>query len=305
MPGQSDGQPIVLAIVAVFGTTGLAAALVFVFIDQSFESRAFSAHIEYVAWATFAIGLMVVSVMGGVYSLPAWRALHARSDQSARLISYGIALLVTACYDATPQLALRLFLHGTSSDLDHSLFREIALGVLVGLFTLPAVSGLVLAALLLSRDTLPWDQAGGRVALLELLQIRAQLHRFLAVLAMVIGGNVLLAGAFRRAMLAHDPQLTLDPIVLPVYGAMMTGLLAMLYVPAHLAWQSKARGLRDVLYPVPPDGRPNHEWYVARTDFEGMLNLKVSAGTAFATALGLLAPFASSLVTAVAGLNPT
>lgn len=305
VPVPSTRQPIVGAMVAVLIATGVAVALVFAFVKQTDASTKFSDRIEYVTWAALAIGLVVTSVMGGVYSLPAWRALHARSDQTARLISYGVAVFITACYDATPQLGVRWFLHRGSSDLYKSEFREIGLGFLVGLFTLPTVSGLVLAALLLSRAKLPWDGMGAAVAITELSQIRSYLQRFLAVLALVIGGNVLVAGAFRAALLAHSQQPPLEAIVLLVYGAMMTGLLALVYVPAQLAWQAKARALRDELYPLPQDGRPNHDWYISRADLEGMLNLKVSAGATLATALGLLAPFASSLVTAVAGLGPT
>jgi hypothetical protein len=132
-----------------------------------------------------------------------------------------------------------------------------------------------------------------------LLQIRGQLQRFLAVLALVIGGNVLTVGAFRNAMLADAPQLTLEPNILLVYGAMMTGLLALLHVPAYLSWQTRAGELRDELYPLPPDGRPNHDWYLGRSDLEGLLNLKVNAGAAFVTGLGLLAPFATSLIGAL------
>lgn len=289
--------------VAVLTAGGAAAALVTVGIKHSADSAAFSSSTEYITWGTLAIGLVALSVAGGVYCLPAWRALHARSSRSARLTSYGVAVLVTACYDATPQVGLRLLLQHGSSRLSGSIFREIGLGVLVGLFTLPAVSGLVLVALLLSRDKPPWDGAGGRAAITELLGIRAQLQRFLAVLAMVIGANVLTAAAFRGAMLAYAEQPPIDTVVLLLYGAMMTGLLALVYVPAYLAWHTKAGELRDALCPLPPDGHSNHDWYVSRADLEGLLNLKVSAGAAFTTGLGLLTPFLSSLITAVTEIN--
>jgi hypothetical protein len=112
------------------------------------------------------------------------------------------------------------------------------------------------------------------------------LQRFLAVLAIVIAGNILAAAAFRRVMLAYQAQPPIDPSILLVYGAMMTGLLALLYVPAYLGWQTKARELRDALCPLPSDGAPSHDWHVNRADLEGLLNLKVNAGAAFTTGLG-------------------
>jgi len=234
VPDPDARQPVHTAMLAVLVATAAAIVLVAVGVRQTPDSAAFAAHIEYVTWATLAIGLVVVSVMGGVYCLPAWQDLHARSPWSARLASYGVAVLVTFCYDASPPVVFRLFLQGKSSALYLSLFREIGLGLLIAVSTLPALSGLVLAALLLSRAQPPWGKAGGRVAITELSRIRGELQRFLAVSALVIGGNVLAVAAFRGAMLAHEPKLPLQPVVLPVYGAMMTGLLALLYVPAYL-----------------------------------------------------------------------
>ena len=285
--------------VAVFIAAAVATALVTVGVKHTAKSAAFSGSIEYVTWSTLTIGLVVVSVVGGVYCLPGWLYLHRRSPRPARLVSYGIAVLVTLCYDASPQVGVRLFLDRTSSQLYLSTLREATLGVLVGLFTLPTLSGLVLAAILLGRADSPWDGKDTRVAITELLWIRAQLQRFLAVLAMVVAANILGAATFRRVMLAYEPQPPIDSSILLVYGAMMTGLLALLYVPAYLGWQTKARDLRDALCPWPSDGAPTHDWYINRADVEGLLNLKVSAGASFTTGLGLLAPFASSLITAV------
>jgi len=300
---SASAQPIVVAMAAVVTASALAVALVTVGVKHG-KSADFSRPIEYVTWSTLTIGLVVVSAVGGVYCLPGWLNLHRRSSRAARLISYCVAVLVTLCYDASPQVGVRLFLERGSSDLDHSLYREIALGVLIGLFTLPTLSGLVLAALLLSRPQPPWgDTTSNLVAITDLLWIRGQLQRFLAVLAMVIAGNILVAAAFRRLLLVYRNQPPIDSSILVVYGAMMTGLLALLFVPAYIAWLSKARMLRDELCPWPSDGIPGHEWYVSRVDLEDLLNLKVSASAAFTTGLGLLAPFASSLIT-VAGISP-
>jgi hypothetical protein len=64
-------------------------------------------------------------------------------------------------------------------------------------------------------------------------------------------------------------------------------------------WQNRAEELRDELHPLPPDGRATHDWYTSRADLEGLLNLKVNADTAFIRGLGLLAPFAGSVISAV------
>jgi hypothetical protein len=280
MLNVSIRQPIIATMVVVLVATATAAALVWVGVGSGTYSR----HAEYLTWGTLTVGLVGVSVAGGIYCLPAWRDLRARSPLPARLLSYVLSAFIVLCYDACLELVGRVYLGQKPPELPLGAYREIGLISLIGLPTLPALSGLVLAALLLSRKKLPWDRAGGGIAITELLRIRGHLQRFLTVLALVIGGNVLTLGALGTALNAATLP-PIPPTILLVYGAAMTSLLAMVYVPAYLAWQARAGELRDELHPLPTDGRPNHDWYIGRADLEGLLNLKVNAGAAFVTGL--------------------
>jgi hypothetical protein len=127
----AGSHPVALAIAVVVIATGVAAAVVTIGVRATPKSRAFSDHIEYITWATLAIGLVAVAVTGAVFSVPAWRDLHARSGWPARFISYGVGLLITLCYDASPGIVVRLLMQRGSAPLYGSLFREIALGVMV------------------------------------------------------------------------------------------------------------------------------------------------------------------------------
>lgn len=283
--------------VAVLVATVAAAALVLLCVAGTTQSKVFSDQIAYKIWGILAIGFVGASWAGAAYSTPARRHLNDLASCPARAISYVVALLIIL-FAASPQLMVRLSLQHPSP-LDGGLFREIALGFLVLVPTLRVLSGLVLAALLLSQEKLPWDSTSGRgFDIREMLRIRAHLHLFLAVVALVIGGSILVIAAFRVALLGYAPQPPLY-FILPVYGLVMTGLLALLYVPAYLAWRTKAQEVLDAVYPLPHDGRPNHDWYIGRADLEGLLNLKMNAATAFATGLGLLTPLASSLISAL------
>lgn len=298
-------QPLVAAIAVVAVAAVLSTLLVAVGLTGDRESETFAGNVEYAIWAALMVGLISVSAAGGVYCMPAWFLLWSHSPRSSRLISLAVAVVVTFCYDASPQLGARLILHRASSALTASVEREIALGVLVGIFTLPALSGLTLAALLLNQRNLPWDGRTSSAAITALLDMRGHVHRFLAVLAVVIGGNILAAAAFRRAMLAYVPEPPIDTTILLAYGAMMTGVLALLYVPTYVALQSRSRELLDALCPLPVQGCPPHDWFVNRSDLEGLLELKVHTGRAVTVALGLLTPFVSSLISAVTDIRAT
>lgn len=305
IPDPCKPQPVLSATLIVIAAASAAAALATVGVSQPDQAVQYSRLPEYGIWATLMIGLVGVSVAGGIYSWPTWRELHARSSQRERLVSYVLAFFIVLVYDASPELVGRAYLQRSSPPIPYEVLREIGFILLIGFAALPAAGALVLAGLQLSRRTRPWNVEGG-VIIAELLRIRVQLQRLLTVLALVIGGNVLTIGAMRNAVTAYEAtqhevqqlQSIPDELLL-VYGMSMTGLLALVYIPTYLAWQTRAAEQCDRLYPLPPDGRASHDWYIGRSDLEGLLGLKASVGVVFTTGLGLIAPFASSLVSAI------
>lgn len=152
------------------------------------------------------IGLVGVSVAGGIYSWPTWRELHARASHRERLVSYILSAFIVLFYDASPEFVGRVYLQRSPPPIPYQVFREIGFILLLGLAALPAAGALVLAALRLSRRTQPWDGAGGGVIVTELMRIRVKLQRLLTVLALVIGGNVLTIGAMRNAVMAYEVE---------------------------------------------------------------------------------------------------
>ena len=75
-------------------------------------------------------------------------------------------------------------------------------------------------------------------------------------------------------------------------------MIALIFMPAYVAWQARVSELRDTLHPVPKDGRPEHEWFQARDDLDALLVARTSVGRVFATVFSVLAPLTASVVTA-------
>lgn len=297
IPESEEPQPVLPATLIVVAAASAAAALAIVGVRQTGQGVQYSSIPEHGVWATLMIGLVGVSVAGGIYSWPTWRELHARSSQRERLVSYILSAFIVLFYDASPELVGRVYLQRSSPPIPYQVLREIGFILLIGFAALPAAGALVLAALQLSRRTERCDGAGGGVVIAALLRMRVQLQRLLAVLALVIGGNVLTIGAMRNAIMAyevqqHEVQHLQAPNPIPdelllVYGMLMTGLLALVYIPTYLAWQTRAAEQRDRLYPLPTDGRASHDWYIGRSDLEGLLSLKASVGGGVHHRIGL------------------
>jgi hypothetical protein len=107
-------------------------------------------------------------------------------------------------------------------------------------------------------------------------------------------------GALRLAVLAFGyPAAHVPPLRLLTYGGVFTAIAALIFVPAYVAWQERVSGLRDTLHPVPEDGRPAHDWFQARDDFDALLNARASAGRVLATAFSVLAPLTASAISAL------
>ncbi len=105
--------------------------------------------------------------------------------------------------------------------------------------------------------------------------------------------------ALRLAVLAFDPAVNVPILRLLTFGGVNTALIALIFVPAYVAWQERVSELRDGLHPVPEDGRPAHDWFQARNDFDALLTAKASAGQVLGTAFSLLAPLTATVVSAL------
>jgi hypothetical protein len=136
------------------------------------------------------------------------------------------------------------------------------------------------------------------------IQARSDILRFLSVAGAVIGLAVLAAGALRKATVpgsVADSEFPQEGILL--YGAFFTGLLLLVYVPAHLALKRLGMKIRDHYFPLSqmptPDSDPFKGWLDKRTTLETILQLNVTPSQQLLASLFILAPLISAVITSL------
>jgi hypothetical protein len=134
-------------------------------------------------------------------------------------------------------------------------------------------------------------------ALDALLTIRADIGRSLAGLSLIVSSALVNTAVLRQAHLAHGlkPEV-FPPTLVLAYGAALTGIVTLIYVPAILTWRDHAFALIDKVYPIPKDARPSEEWAAGRARLTELVGPDVTVGKTVRAALGVLAPFATGLL---------
>jgi hypothetical protein len=138
----------------------------------------------------------------------------------------------------------------------------------------------------------------------SILVARSDIHHFFVGEAVLITGSVIVFGGLRGALEADFSKYGGYIAAIPtyeviLYGAFFAGLLSFIVVPAYTAWQGRAGGLRDRLYPVPDDGCAAQSWYEGRSNLEALLEMRQGLFSRSLTVLGLLAPLISSIISAI------
>jgi hypothetical protein len=134
-------------------------------------------------------------------------------------------------------------------------------------------------------------------ALDSLLTIRADISRSLTALSLIASSGLINTAVLRRAHLAHGLKPELFPIALVlVYGAALTGVVALVCIPAFLAWRDRALALINAVYPLPKDARPSEAWSDGRARLTALVSPDVTVGKTVSVALGVLAPLGTALL---------
>jgi len=172
-------------------------------------------------------------------------------------------------------------------------------GLAVGV---PALSAIALIQLRVSRHEAELAREGD---VATALRARSQILRFLSVAGAVIGLAVLGAGALRKATVpafVADSELPQEGILL--YGAFFTGLLLLVYVPAHLALRGLGLRIRDRYFALSEMPVPRSDsfkgWLEKRAALENLLQLNITPSQQLQASLFILAPIISAIFTALA-----
>lgn len=134
-------------------------------------------------------------------------------------------------------------------------------------------------------------------ALDSLLTIRADIGRSLTGLSLIVSSGLVNTAILRQAHIAHglEPELYPTTLVL-AYGAALSGIVALIYIPAFLAWRDQAIALINTVYPIPEDARPTEEWSTGRARLADLISPDVTVGKTVSAALGILAPFVAGVL---------
>lgn len=268
--------------------------------DQTRESEEFVRTTGFAVWAA-SIGVQTAywAVIAGplwIDLVAVWR--HAPPGRYAMLTLAGaltLILIVFPLFSMTARVSWPLWGHSMK-------IRALTIigGLVVGV---PALSGIALVQRqVIGREAGPVGKDDVPAA----LQARSQIVRFLSVAGAVIGLAVLAAGALRKATvppgLVDDTEFPQEGILL--YGAFFTGLLLLVYVPAHLALKRLGLQIRDHFFPLAqmpdPDSDSFKGWLEKRATLETLLQLNVSPSQQLQASLFILAPLISAVITSFA-----
>lgn len=137
-------------------------------------------------------------------------------------------------------------------------------------------------------------------AVRESLRVWAAIERCALALAAIVSMAVLSSGALRTSLVGagvlKDEEFPATAVL--GYGAFFAAVLAMIVLPLVRAWRSVAFGLVDRAVGLPRSGVPSQEWFDIRARLEKHLRVDANILRRPITALSLLSPLLSALLTA-------
>lgn len=136
------------------------------------------------------------------------------------------------------------------------------------------------------------------------IDARAQMRRLLGAAGAIIGLAVLAAGALQRAVVPEFVSADeYPPSAVVLYGAFFTGLLLLVYLPAHLSLRRYCYDIRDSFYPpqqMPAPTDPGFTtWLEGRSRLDGLTQVNVGVGQQLQASLFILAPLISAVLGAL------
>jgi hypothetical protein len=127
------------------------------------------------------------------------------------------------------------------------------------------------------------------------LGLRQTVTQSLGVQGAILAAAVLATGARQNALESVDVSVPFEHTVL--YGLVLSALIGALYIPCHQRLSKLGAVIREQLRPPPTADDPHLlEAYEQRSALGKLLQLDITAVTAFRASLAILAPLASGVV---------
>jgi hypothetical protein len=259
---------------------------------------------EFVGTTGFAVWAAAIGAQTAYWAViagPLWAELAAlwRRARPARAATLALAVVIAVIVIGLPFVSAAA---GVSWPLWGHTPKIRLLTVVGGLVAgVPALAGIALVQRQASeraREPIGQDDVAAA------MEARSRALRFLSVAGAVIGLAVLAAGALRKATVPEfvaARELPQEATLL--YGAFFTGLLLLVYGPAHAALKGLGVRIRDHYFPLSempaPDADSFKGWLDRRTTLETLLQLNVSPAQQLQASLFILAPLLSAVITAL------
>lgn len=254
--------------------------------------------------------LMWVSLIAGQTAL--WLALAAVLYRSLREFTFErkvvkkAALYVVVVAVGTVAAAYTGFGRPADAPLAHHAWKMGAINLLGAAVVLLAFIGIWLAQAALERL---WRRvegaAGGSYSpdvIKEFLRIRSHLERYLLAAGLFVGAATLATGGLRNATVAFNPETEFPREHVLLYGLVASGILALVYAPAHAQLVSVRARLRDALAPLPSvEPASWSDWNSQRKAVEDLLEIHSGVIGSFIGSVSILTPLITSLVAILLG----
>jgi Flp pilus assembly pilin Flp len=236
------------------------------------------------------VAVVVIRTLRGV-----WK--YRVSEKRHVLIPFSLLVALTT--------GALVFAHARQPDypFPHGQFKEYFL-------TVPLVAVALLAAVAMRlvqtavERTFPTIGTPTAEQVARFVALRTRLQLLLTCLGVVLGGAILAAGAFRNAILADNPRATFPAEWVLMYGATVSGLVALAYWPTHARVVTLGCEMRDRCLPIPPPPSATWAaWHADRKALEELLGLQASTTTSLRTGAAILTPLAGSIVGVLLGTH--
>ena len=262
-------------------------------VNETAASKDFANAPSYAIWIASASGVLMLSAfLSGLVWRDFQRAwsLASRATRYGTIAAYsliGIATIFGTFWAISPLYTPLFFFN----------WRALTLSIVTLVSSTTCFCGLLLVNGAIHKRAEPrgFDSLSAGESIRELIKMKSSLRKFLICTAIIIAAVMISLGALRNALnVYYETDLSSTGIL--VFGAILAGLLAVISIPAYVAWRTSAQTLRDDLYPLPRDGRPSKDWYQGRSSLETLLEMRVGTGQRFAVLAGIASPIIISIV---------
>ncbi len=138
----------------------------------------------------------------------------------------------------------------------------------------------------------------------KFLKYKEDLNWFLTVVGLMVGGATLTTGALHRALSVLNTGYKPNSLLILLYGAYISGIVALIFIPAIIKAHATGSALREKLLPFPENEIGGEEWIKwseNRSKLDAMLGLNKDVFDNLKVGLAILTPLAASAVSLFIG----